>query len=207
MHRLLTSLPVVPGVTVTCCADDLCVHSSSPAHLQHFLNSFSQTSAACGLVVSPQKSRIFSCRPPATLPEFTLGDSIVPLCSQYCYLGAPVRISPALPARRQPHPIVADLLGRLQRRLRPLQWLTNNSSGISIPVARTVCLTFIRSVVDYLSPALIQLPRSALEPLEVFQNKALRVILGCPLSTRIVNMQKELQIPSLVERIYSNVTC
>lgn len=207
MHRLLTSLPVVPGVTVTCYADDLCVHSSSPAHLQLFLNSFSRTSATCGLVVSPQKSRIFSCRPPATLPEFTLGDSVVPLCSQYCYLGAPVLISPALPARRQPHPIVRDLLDRLQRRLRPLRWLTNNSSGISIPVARIVYLTFIRSVVDYLSPALIQLPRSALEPLEVFQNKALRVILGCPVPTRIVNMLKELQIPSIVERIYSNVTC
>ena len=207
MHRLLTTLPVVPGVTVTCYADDLCVHSSSPAHLQLFLHSFSQTSATCGLVVSPQKSRIFSCRPPATLPEFTLGDSVVPLCSQYCYLGAPVRISPVLPARRQPHPIVRDLLNRLQRRLRPLQWLTNNASGISIPVARTVYLTFIRSLVDYLSPALIHLPRSALEPLEVFQNQVLRVILGCPLSTRIVNMQTELQIPSLVERIYSNVTC
>ena len=207
MHRLLTTLPAVPGVTVTCYADDLCVHSTSPGHLQLFLASFSQASASCGLLVSPEKSRIFSCRPPATLPEFTVGGSVIPLCSQYCYLGAPVRISSALPARRQPHPVIRDLLDRLQRRLRPLQWLTNNSSGISISVARTVYVTFIRSVVDYLSPALIQLPRSALEPLEVFQNRAMRVILGCPVSTRIVNMQRELQLPSLVERIHTNVTC
>ncbi|XP_064077587.1 uncharacterized protein LOC135195256 [Macrobrachium nipponense] len=34
----------------------------------------------------------------------------------------------------------------------------------------------------------------------------MRFILGCPASTRIVNMQHELRIPPLVERIYSNVT-
>ncbi len=85
--------------------------------------------------------------------------------------GDPVRISLVLPARRQAHPIVRDLLDRLQRRLRPLQWLTHNSSGISIPVARIIYVSFIRSVVDYLSPALIQLPRGALEPLEVFKTE------------------------------------
>ncbi|KAK3883903.1 hypothetical protein Pcinc_011805 [Petrolisthes cinctipes] len=65
--------------------------------------------------------------------------------------------------RPQDHPIVQDLLGRLQRRLTPLQWLTNNSLGISIPEARTIYIAFIRSVVDYLSPALIQLPRATPE--------------------------------------------
>ncbi|KAK3884718.1 hypothetical protein Pcinc_011036 [Petrolisthes cinctipes] len=105
------------------------------------------------------------------------------------------------------HPIVQDLLGRLQRRLTPLQWLSNNSSGISIPVARTIYIAFIHSVVDYLSPALIQLPRVTLETLEKFQNRAMRIILGCPMSTRIVNMQRELRLPPLIERIYCNVTC
>ena len=206
MHRLLSSLPDIPGTTVTCYADDLCIHSTSPRDLQLFLTSFSLASSNCGLIVSPDKSRIFSCRPPATLPAFTVGGNVIPLCTQYRYLGAPVKIPAVLPARRQTHPIVQDLLDRLHSRLRPLQWLTNNSSGISIPVARTVYITFIRSVVDYLSPALIQLPRTALEPLEKFQNRAMRVILGCPVSTRIVNMQRELCLSPLVERIFSNVT-
>ncbi|KAG0727607.1 hypothetical protein GWK47_034286 [Chionoecetes opilio] len=34
----------------------------------------------------------------------------------------------------------------------------------------------------------------------------MRFILGCPLSTRIVNMLSELDLPPLVERIYANVT-
>ena len=206
MHRLLTSLPDIPGTTITCYADDICIHSTSPRDLQLLLDSLSVASSQCGIIVSPEKSRIFSCRPHHTLPDFTIGRFVIPLCLQYSYLGAPVKISPALAARGQLHPIIRDLLARLQRRLKPLQWLTNHSSGISIPVARTVYIAFIRSVVDYLSPALIQLPRTALEPLEKFQNAAMRVILGCPMSTRIVNMQCELRLPPLVERIYSNVT-
>ncbi len=166
MHRLLTSLPDIPGITITCYADDICVHSTSPRNLQLFLASFSVSSSNCGIIVSPDKSRIFSCRPPAALPDFTVGGTLIPLCTQYCYLGAPVKISTVFPAGRQAHPLIRDLLDRLQRRLQPLQWLTNSSSGISIPVARTIYITFLRSVVDYLSLALVQLPRTALEPLE-----------------------------------------
>ncbi len=77
--------------------------------------------------VSPDKSKIFSCRPPATLPDYTVGGTVISLCTQYCYLGAPVKISPVFHAGRQAHPLIRDLLDRLQRRLQPLQWLTNNS--------------------------------------------------------------------------------
>ena len=206
MHRLLTSLPDTPGITVTCYADDLCIHSTSPANLQRFLASFSEASSNCGLMISAEKSRIFSPRPPHTLPAFTVGGTPIAFCTQYSYLGAPVKISSIIPAG-QLHPLISNLLARLQARLKPLQWLTNHSSGISIPVAKNIYVSFIRSVVDYLSPALIQLPRTALDPLEKFQNRALRIILGCPMSTRIVNMQNELGLPPLIERIYSNVVC
>ncbi|XP_076069782.1 uncharacterized protein LOC143041660 [Oratosquilla oratoria] len=175
--------------------------------MQRFLQSFHLSSSSCGLVISPEKSRILSFRPARTLPEFTIGNTILPLCSKYLYLGAPVRITPSIPARQRVHPIVQDLLTRLQRRLTPLRWLTNNIVGVSIPVARTIYITFIRPVVDYLSPALSQLSKTTLQPLEKFQNQAMRLILGCPTSTRIVSMQQELRLPPIVERIYSNVTC
>ncbi|XP_076058517.1 uncharacterized protein LOC143035533 [Oratosquilla oratoria] len=35
-------------------------------------------------------------------PQFMIGDCIIPLSSQYCYLGAPVRISEALPPASAP---------------------------------------------------------------------------------------------------------
>ncbi len=206
MHHLLSLLPAIPGTTVTCYADDICIHSSSPRDLQLFLHDFYMSSTACGLIISPEKSRIFSSRNLRALPAFTMGGTAIPHCTQYTYLGAPVRVTPAIPARQRIHPIVKNLLDRLQPRFAPIKWLATNTAGVSIPVARTLYILFLRSVVDYLSPALSQLPRKALEPLEKFQNRVMRFILGCPLSTRIVNMQSELDLPPLIERIYANVT-
>ncbi|XP_063858328.1 uncharacterized protein LOC135099751 [Scylla paramamosain] len=206
MHRMLSLLPDVPGITVTCYADDICIHAHTPAVLQHFLHSFSISSSLCGLIISPEKSRIFTLRNPRSLPAFTVGHSVIPVCTQYVYLGAPVRILSSTPARQRVHPVVRDLLTRLQLRLTPLQWLLNNATGVSIPVARTIYTAYIRSVVDYLSPALVQLPKSTLEPLEKFQNTVMRLILGCPMSTRIVNMLHELDLSPLIDRIHANVT-
>lgn len=53
MHRLLTLVPTIPGTTVTCYADDICVHSTSAADLQYFLQSFYELSSICGLILSP----------------------------------------------------------------------------------------------------------------------------------------------------------
>ncbi|XP_042889847.1 uncharacterized protein LOC122264841 [Penaeus japonicus] len=205
MHRLLTLLLETLGTTVTCYADDICVHSTSAADLQCFLQSFYESSSACGLVLSPDKSRVFSPRGPRTSLS-SLWDTVLS-CTQYMYLGTPVHISPAIPARQRVHPIIQDLIHRLERRFLPFKWLTNNVAGVSIPLAKTIYIAFIRSVIDYLSPALSQLSQTTLQPLEKFQNKVLRYILGCPTSTRIVNMLTELNLPSVVERIRANVSC
>ncbi|XP_047502951.1 uncharacterized protein LOC125048330 [Penaeus chinensis] len=206
MHRLISQLPAIPGTTITCYADNICIHSNSPEDLQRLLHLLFESTSSCGLIISPEKSRIFSLLNPRTLPEFLVGPSIIPFCTQYLYLGAPARVHPTVPARQRVHPIVQELLTRLQRRLEPLHWLTNNAAGVSIPVARNIYTAFIRSVVDYLSPTFSQLSKTALDPLEKFQNKAMRCILGCPMSTRIANMQQELHLLPLVERIYANVT-
>ena len=206
MHRLLSLLPAIPGTTIMCYADDICIHSDSPHDLQRFLSGFYESSLSCGLIISPEKSRIFSSRNLRALPAYTMGGTVIPHCTQYTYLGAPVRVTPAIPARQRIHPIVRDLLARLEPRFTPVKWLATNATGVSIPVARSLYILFLRSVVDYLSPALSQLPRTALQPLEKFQNRVMRFILGCPLSTRVVSMQSELDLPPLVERIYANIT-
>ena len=206
MHRLLSLLPAIPGITIMCYADDICIHSSSPPALQRFLHDFHLSSVSCGLIISPEKSRIFSSRNLRALPPLTVDGTVIPHCTQYTYLGAPVRVTPPIPARHRVHPIVKDLLDRLEPRFTPIKWLATNATGVSTPVLRTLYIQFIRSVVDYLSPALAQLPRTALRPLEHFQNRVMRFILGCPPSTRIVNMQIELNMPPIVERIYANIT-
>ena len=153
---------------------------------------------ACGLIISPEKSRIFSSHNLRAMPAFTIGGNIIPHCTHNTYLGAPVRITPAIPARQRIHPIVKNLLDCLQSRFASVKWLATNATGVSIPVVRTLYILFLPSAVGYLSPALSQLSRKALEPLDKFQNRVMRFIRGCTLSTRIANLQSELDLPLLL---------
>lgn len=62
-HSLLSLLPAIHRTTIMCYADDTCIHFISPTNLQRFLHDFYVPSISCGLIISPEKSRIF---PPVT---------------------------------------------------------------------------------------------------------------------------------------------
>lgn len=72
-HRLVSLLPNNPGISIMCFADDICIHSYSAEDLQRHLDS-SSAAASCGLIISPEKSRIISLRNPRLLPMFSVGD-------------------------------------------------------------------------------------------------------------------------------------
>ena len=93
MHNWISSLPDIPGITITCYADDICAHCFT----KQFLTSFSVAFSYCGIIVSPDKSRIFSCRPPQGLPNFTIGGTVISLCSQY--LGSVCSDHASLPSK------------------------------------------------------------------------------------------------------------
>lgn len=71
-------------------------------------------------------------------------------CSQYPYLGAPVRVIPTIATRQRIHLIIKDLLDRLQQRFTPVKWLAISAAGVSIPVAKTIYVMYMKCVVDYL---------------------------------------------------------
>nr|XP_053628079.1 uncharacterized protein LOC128685529 [Cherax quadricarinatus] len=62
-------------------------------------------------------------------------------------------------------------------------------------------IAYVRSLIDYAAPMLILARESSLRPLELMQNEALRIIFGCPRSTKVLNMRKELGISSISDRI------
>ena len=64
----------------------------------------------------------------------------------------------------------------------------------------------MRSLVDYNSLQLATLSRSSLRLLETIQNRAMGIILGCPPSTRIILMQKELDLPPIIDFIQQAAT-
>ncbi|XP_066952515.1 uncharacterized protein [Macrobrachium rosenbergii] len=87
-------------------------------------------------------------------------------------------------------------------RLNPLRVLANKGNGAGIPVLRMVYISTVRAVIDYAAPMLILYAENELKPLEVLQNKAMRIILGCPRSTRIEVMRLELNLPTISDRIH-----
>ncbi|MPC73445.1 hypothetical protein E2C01_067774 [Portunus trituberculatus] len=143
----------------------------------------------CSIILPTPKPGIDKFRPISLLAS----------ARQYHYLGEPVSIHRATQAQRT-HPIVQDLLDRLNKRLAPLKWHVNHATGISIPVARTVYIAYIHSLIDYLSPTLIQLTLTSLVPLEKFQNTELNLppIKGriCSVVTRRLP-PSSLQVPTV----------
>ncbi|MEL6606561.1 MAG: ribonuclease H family protein, partial [Cyanobacteria bacterium J06614_10] len=77
----------------------------------------------------------------------------------------------------------------------------NRGNGAGIPVLRMFYMTTVRSLIDYAAPLLVNYSESELKPLEVIQNKAMRMILGCPRTTRIEIMRMELNLCSISHRI------
>ena len=65
-----------------------------------------------------------------------------------------------------------------------------------------VYLSTVRAIIDYAAPVLILYAERDLRSLEVLQNKAMRIILGCPISTRIEVMRLELSLPTIFDRVY-----
>ena len=49
------------------------------------------------------------------------------------------------------------------------------------------------------------LSSSTLQPLDKLQNIAMRIILGCPMSTRTVSMRNELDLPPMADHIKQTV--
>lgn len=110
MHCLLSLLPYIPGITITCYADDICRHSTSPEDLQRFLHSFYKYSSSCGPVISQEKCRIFS---PVIQEHFLISRWVPMLYHSVHSISTSVHIAPSTPVGLHVHPLVQGLSTRL----------------------------------------------------------------------------------------------
>ena len=67
-------------------------------------------------------------------------------------------------------------------------------------------ISTVRSLIDYAAPVLVCCSPSQLKPLELIQNEAMRTILGCPRTAKLEVLRAELELPSVVCRVYE-ITC
>ena len=146
-----------------------------------------------GLVINENKSKIQSCR----ISENDLSFNGIELerVNTYKYLGMYIGFYKSMDELNYVRNICVA-------RLKPLQVLANRGNGAGIPVLRMVYISTVRSIIDYAAPVLICYSEKELKKLEIIQNRAMRIILGCPMSTRIEIMRLELNLPSIIDRIH-----
>ena len=188
-----------PGDTqVTIYADDILVQCSSPVLLGQALQQLSALCVQMGLVINETKTKFQALgrrvhHPPA------INNTPIARVSSYKYLGAIVSFKKTVQTVNYVHTICLP-------RLAPLRVLANRGLGVGVPVLRMFYISVIRSIIDYAAPVLVQFSAAQLRPLELIQNEAMRIILGCPRTTKLEVMRAELDLPSVVVRV-SEMTC
>ena len=150
-----------------------------------------------GLVINENKSKIQSCR----ISENDLSFNGIELerVNTYKYLGMYIGFYKSMDELNYVRNICIS-------RLKPLQILANRGNGAGIPVLRMMYISTVRSIIDYAAPVLICYSEQELKKLEIIQNRAMRIILGCPMSTRIEIMRLELNFPNIMSRIHEIVS-
>ena len=195
MDKLVKSMQLPNNkCKIICYADDLCIKAPTLQDMQTILNQISTLTKELGLIVSISKTKFLATQDDTD--SLTFDEQPLDSCSSYNYLGIPT-----------PPPVdfVKTLCKKLSQRLRPLRVLANRVAGINILICKKFYIAYIRSLIDYHALHLCTLSNVALRPLETLQNKALRIILGCPLSTRIIAMRQELDIPPICDHIKQSV--
>ena len=177
-----------PNCKIICYAEDA-------TEMQIILDKISDKVNELGLVISVPKTKYYVSS--AEDIQLMLNDKSVDRCNEFKYLGVPTPL---------PNNYVKVLCDRLSRRLRPLKTLANRIAGVNLKLCRTFYIAYVRSLVHYNSLQLATLSHSSLRPLETIQNRAMRIILDCPSSTRIVLMQKELNLPPIIDFIQQAAT-
>ena len=173
----------------------ICIRATDATEMQNILDQISDKVNELGLIISIPKTKYHVSSEEDI--QLMLNDKLIDRCNKYKYLGVPTPL---------PNNYVKVLCDRLSQRLRPLKTLANRIAGVNVKLCRTFYIAYVRSLVDYNSLQLATLSCSSLRPLETMQNRAMRIILGCPPSTRIILIQKELDLPPIIDFIQQAAT-
>ncbi|XP_063848254.1 uncharacterized protein LOC135093209 [Scylla paramamosain] len=185
------------GTQVLIYADDMLLQCPTPRTLQLALSQLAALCVQMGLVINEYKTK-FQVKGKVSRPP-TVNNVPISRVHTHKYLGVQLSFRKSLHAVHY----VRDLC---LPRLAPLRLLANRDLGARIPVLRMFYISVVRSLINYAAPVLIQFSATQLRPMELVQNEAMRIILGCPRTARTEVLRAELYLPSIMCRI-QEITC
>lgn len=194
MNALINKFRRKTDCTIISYADDILIHVKSYQEIYSALGSISSLCNELGLIISTDKTKIYSHHVKDRNKIFYLDRNRIEQVASYKYLGV-----------KMPHTTedVDYLNQRCKTRLSALRAVAGNNttSGANIRIARLMYVGYIRPLIYYAAPALITQSSSSIRKLELMQNMAMRIIMGCPRTTKILNMRNELGLLSIRDRI------
>ena len=180
------------GTQILVYADDILLQCANEEIMNNAIIELQDLCLYMGLVINESKtkyqSRVVCNR------DFSLNGQKIEKVSSYKYLGMYISF-------HNTKNEITYVKNICTARLKPLQVLANKGHGVGIPVLRTMYISTVRSIIDYAAPVLVHYSQKDLRPLEVVQNEAMRIVLGCPRTTRIEIMRMELNVPSINHRV------
>ena len=200
-------IPTPPNnIHISSYADDLTIisiHANKnvcSTQVQHYITQLENWLELNRLKVAPSKST-------STLltshnkehqhrPTATLNNTIIPHKQETKILGVTYNTSMSF----SPH--VSDITAKCRSRLNALRSLTGTTFGQQKETLCAVYKQYIRSIIDYASPAWHPaISNTQLNRLQIIQNTALRIILGCTQSTPIEHLHAETKILTVKQHL------
>lgn len=194
LMNVIVSVKKPSGVTIVAYADDILIQANTFKQMQNTLDIVGRVCDQLGFVISTRKTKAMS-KVRNESKELILQNDRLEYVETYKYLGIHVGGTRSKEIETQ------SLITKCRTRLRPLKAMAYSNLGASVSVLRTMYIAYVRSVIDYAAPVLANYDKGRLNKLELIQNEAMRIILGCPKSTKVSNMRLELGLHSIMDRI------
>ena len=105
---------------------------------------------------------------------------------------------------------ISYITEKLNSRLNVMRAMTSIKLGLNFNVLKTFYIACMRSIIDYSALQLITSNENKLNKLEKIQNEALRLMLGAPRWTKLVNLRQETGIVPVsvrVQQVCSDFVC
>ena len=190
------------GVKLLCYANDLQLIVQGGRRVQKAQRALHQLNEKCkelGLKINPRKTKAIACKFLKPNQNLSIQETDIEWVNTHQCLGI------FFDNRLTFKPHIEYLKEKMATRICVMRKMTGLYAGADYDVLRTYYIHAVRSLLDYSSPALAEVQSGRLQPVQVQQNKALRLIVGAPVWTKISNLQAETNIAPVEARITKNV--
>ena len=198
LMNVLAQLHYTAGTQHIGYADDIFLQTSgktSTADMQEALDALTTKCEEIGFTVSHTKTKAMAKTRSIPPTKLQIQGRDIDWVATHKYLGVVVARNNTWKAE------IHHLKAKCTLRNRILKALSWKGMGATSHVILSSYKALVRSLVDYASPALINITASDAKVLETIQSDALRTVCGAPKWTKTENLRAEAQVPTLTERI------